>query len=61
MAVDADSLRLEGNELLKNKDLLGAISKYSVALDLSPNDHVLYSNRSAAYLIQGMVLVFYFA
>lgn len=42
-------LKEEGNECYGGKDWTGAIFKYSSAISLCPNWHVLYSNRAIAY------------
>ena len=52
MVATADSLRVEGNELLKANNIIGAIGKYTEAVEMNPNDHVVLSNRSAAKLLQ---------
>jgi len=50
----AAELRAEGNKAFTNKDYEGAIRCYTEALALSDlNAHLLYSNRSAAYLFKG--------
>jgi tetratricopeptide (TPR) repeat protein len=49
---DPGVLRQEGNTLLKSNDIRGAISKYTEGISIAPNDHLLYSNRSAAFLLQ---------
>ena len=46
-----DTLRKEGNELLKCNDIRGAVSKYSEAIQVAGEDHLLFSNRSAALLL----------
>ncbi|PSK60310.1 Heat shock protein sti1 [Elsinoe australis] len=45
----ADALKAEGNKLFAAKDFQGAIEKFSQAIELDPQNHVLYSNRSGAY------------
>ncbi|CBY35511.1 unnamed protein product [Oikopleura dioica] len=47
--MSADALKNEGNELLKNNDLEGAIEKYTEAITINPSNKVFFSNRSAAY------------
>jgi len=52
--MDWARLKEEGNNLLKDGDIHGAIAKYTDALDKCKDDkenlQILYSNRSAAYL-----------
>jgi tetratricopeptide (TPR) repeat protein len=48
-----EELKKQGNELLKQGDVLGAVAKYSEALQHEPTSHVLLSNRSAAQLRLG--------
>lgn len=43
-----------GNELFKKKDMDGAIRLYSVSISCAPENHLLYSNRSAAYQAKGL-------
>ncbi|GAB7359883.1 hypothetical protein MBLNU230_g7411t1 [Neophaeotheca triangularis] len=45
----ADALKAEGNKLFTAKDFNGAVEKFSAAIDIEPQNHVLYSNRSGAY------------
>ena len=45
----ADALKNEGNDLLKKNDIVGAVAKYTAAIDIDPKNQVYYSNRSAAY------------
>jgi len=49
MSTAAD-FKAEGNKHLGNGNYEGAIAAYTKAIELNPNDHVFYSNRSAAYL-----------
>lgn len=49
--VTADELKEKGNEFVKKQDYKKAIEFYSKALNAAENDkHILYSNRSFAYL-----------
>lgn len=43
-------MKLKGNECLAKKDFAQAIEWYTRGIELEPTNHVLYSNRSAAYL-----------
>ncbi|GAB7350207.1 hypothetical protein MBLNU459_g0866t1 [Dothideomycetes sp. NU459] len=45
----ADALKAEGNKLFAAKDFQGAVQKFTEAIELDPQNHVLYSNRSGAY------------
>lgn len=49
MADKASQLKDQGNAALASGNLDEAIKLYSEALNLDPTNHVLYSNRSAAY------------
>lgn len=49
-AEQAEQFKKEGNECFAKGDNLGALAKFSEAIDLDENNHVLYSNRSAANL-----------
>ncbi len=51
--MSADDCKAAGNACLKAKDLDGAISWYTTAIEKNPAGHVYYSNRSAAYLAKG--------
>eukprot|EP01033_Poteriospumella_lacustris_P011191 gene11190-7962_t len=42
-----------GNKHLQAKQFDDAIKAYTEAINLNPNDHVFFSNRSAAYLSKG--------
>lgn len=44
------ALKEKGNECFKNGNYEKAIEYYSQAILIEPNDHILYSNRSASYL-----------
>lgn len=44
-----DALKLEGNELFKQKKYSEALSKYTQAIELDSQNALLYSNRSAAH------------
>ena len=48
---EANRLKADGNTAFKRKDYASAIDAYSQAIALTPDSHLLYSNRSAAYLI----------
>lgn len=45
----ADEAKAKGNAAFSSGDFSTAIRHFSEAIDLSPTNHVLYSNRSAAY------------
>ncbi|KAI4913593.1 hypothetical protein J4E90_005312 [Alternaria incomplexa] len=45
----ADALKAEGNKLFAEKKFAESIEKFSQAIELDPQNHVLYSNRSGAY------------
>lgn len=45
----ADKLKAEGNAAFAAKDFDKAISFFTQAIEIDPNNHVLYSNRSACY------------
>ena len=42
-------LKTQGNEALAQNKLDEAIQLYTEAIELDPDNHILYSNRSAAY------------
>ena len=52
MVQAAEELKKKGNEALKKGDADEAIKLYTEAIQLDPNNHVLYSNRCAAYMRQ---------
>ncbi|PGH12436.1 hypothetical protein AJ79_04272 [Helicocarpus griseus UAMH5409] len=45
----ADALKAEGNKAFAAKDFNLAVEKFSQAIAIEPENHVLYSNRSGAY------------
>ncbi|KAF4676989.1 hypothetical protein FOL47_003986 [Perkinsus chesapeaki] len=49
----AEDFRKDGNAKLKAKDVQGAIDSYTKAIDIKPEDHLAWSNRSAAYAVDG--------
>lgn len=51
--MSANSFKETGNKHLQAGEYDLAIEAYSKAIELNPNDHVYFSNRSAAYLSKG--------
>lgn len=49
MTEQVNDLKNKGNKALAEGDYQGAADFYSKGLELDPNNHVLYSNRSGAY------------
>lgn len=49
----AQELKSQGNEAFKAQDYDKAIEFYSKALELDPNEHSIYSNRSGAHFNKG--------
>ena len=45
----ADEAKAKGNAAFSSGDFLSASRYFSDAIALAPDNHVLYSNRSAAY------------
>ena len=45
----ASEYKQQGNEAFKNKDFSKAVEYFTKAIELKPQDHILYSNRSGAY------------
>ncbi|KAJ6781569.1 hypothetical protein PWT90_01564 [Aphanocladium album] len=45
----ADELKALGNKAIADKNFDDAIDKFTQAIELQPENHILYSNRSAAY------------
>jgi len=45
----AEEAKKKGNEALQKQDFDSAIKHYSEALQHDPNNHIIFSNRSAAY------------
>lgn len=50
-----DSWKAKGNEFMKSRQYDKAVECYSNGIKLDENNHILYSNRSAAYLAAGKV------
>ncbi|KAE8349222.1 hypothetical protein BDV28DRAFT_141668 [Aspergillus coremiiformis] len=48
----ADTLKAEGNKAFSAKDYPTAIDKFTQAIEIEPQNHILYSNRSAVYSAQ---------
>ena len=46
----ANDLKDKGNQAFQAGDVQGAISFFTQAIDLDPDNHVFYSNRAAAYM-----------
>lgn len=46
----ANMFKEKGNKAFQNEDYECAIQLYSQGLEIDPDNYVLYSNRSAAYL-----------
>jgi len=44
-----DEFKQKGNDCFSKKDFEGAIKWFSEAINVNPNNHVFYSNRSASY------------
>lgn len=47
--MSAEELKAQGNAAFAKRDFREAIQFFSQAIALDPNNHVLYSNRSASY------------
>ena len=43
-------MKQKGNDAMKANDFETAVKLYGEAITLAPDNHVLYSNRSAAYM-----------
>ncbi|KAJ9271092.1 hypothetical protein DTO212C5_2750 [Paecilomyces variotii] len=48
----ADALKAEGNKAFSAKDYATAVEKFTQAIEIEPQNHILYSNRSAVYAAQ---------
>lgn len=44
-----EALRVEGNAAFKAGDFAAAVKAYGAAIDIAPENHLLYSNRSLAH------------
>lgn len=51
--MDAESIRLQGNQEFSAGKYVEAINSFSKAIQLTPENHVLFSNRSACYTALG--------
>jgi stress-induced-phosphoprotein 1 len=51
--MSADELKNKGNSALQSEKYDEAINFYSQAIELEPSNHILFSNRSAAYAKTG--------
>ncbi|XP_039758769.1 hsp70-Hsp90 organizing protein 3-like [Pararge aegeria] len=49
-SISVEELRAKGNESVKDGKFIEAVLHYTQALKMDPNNHVLYSNRSFAFL-----------
>ena len=47
---EAEHFKEQGNSALQKGDYIEAINCYTNAIELNPNNHIYYSNRSAVYL-----------
>lgn len=52
----AEALKIQGNEALNQQKYQEAIEHYTAAIDLDKDNHVMYSNRSAALTHAGKYL-----
>ena len=51
----ASNLKLKGNGYFSMDMYAEAVSCYTQCIEKNPNDHVLFSNRSAAYLLDNKI------
>lgn len=49
----ADLLKEKGNKAFQAGDIDSAINFFNQSLDIDPDNHIVFSNRSAAYLKAG--------
>lgn len=45
----SEELKAQGNKAFSSGDYSAAVDLFSQAIQMDPSNHVLYSNRSAAY------------
>lgn len=48
--MSVEELKAKGNEALQKGDFTNAVKYYSQCIELDPKNHIMFSNRSAAYL-----------
>lgn len=48
--ISVEELRAKGNECVKDGKFIEAVLHYTQAIKLDPNNYILYSNRSFAFL-----------
>ena len=48
LLMQANELKMQGNAALKKEDVGTAVKLYTKAIELDPNNHALYTNRSMA-------------
>lgn len=49
-SLSVEELKTKGNECVKNGKYIEAVLHYTQAIKMDPNNYVLYSNRSYAFL-----------